>query len=139
MARLSKSDMVLFNDHHTARAQYHPLKRCAKRMKELNLELPSSYPWIARNAPAQSTLDPTCLPHFALNYMVDASFTTLRLTEHEPSQPVALPSNNSPINLTFSRPLGRHNLRFSLIDMKLNVKQRSSGVVWIRVEDQARG
>ena len=49
-----------------------------------------------------------------------ASLTSLNLTEREPSQPVALPSNNRQINLNLSRPLRRHNLRFSLIDMKLN-------------------
>jgi hypothetical protein len=48
-----------------------------------------------------------------------ASLTTLHLTENDPSQPVA-PSNNLQINLNLSRPIGRHNLRFSMIDMKLN-------------------
>ena len=50
-----------------------------------------------------------------------SSFTSLKLTEVEPGQPGVLPSNNSQFNFNVSRPLWRHNLRFSLIDMKLSM------------------
>jgi hypothetical protein len=64
-----------------------------------------------------------------------ASLTTLNLTQRDPSQPVALPSNNRQINLNLSRPLGRHNLRFSLIDMKLNTNLLPQSQRFEEVED----
>ena len=74
---------------------------------------------------------------FTLPWKLSAggSLTTLQLTEHEPSQPVALPSNNSQINLTVSRPLWRHSLRFSLIDMKLNVNSQPQTQRFEEIED----
>lgn len=64
-----------------------------------------------------------------------ASLTSLKLTEVEPSQPAPLPSNNSQINLTLSRPFRRQNLRFSLIDMKLNVNGQPQAQRFEEVED----
>jgi hypothetical protein len=66
---------------------------------------------------------------------VGASLTTLNLTEREPSQPGALPSDNRQINLNLSRPLGRHNLRFSVIDMKLNTNLQPQSQRFEEVED----
>ena len=64
-----------------------------------------------------------------------ASYTSLRLTEVDPSQPGLLPSNNSQINFNVSRPLWRHNVRFSLIDMKLNVNGQPQAQRFEEVED----
>jgi hypothetical protein len=64
-----------------------------------------------------------------------ASLTSLKLTEAEPGQPGVLPSNNSQINLTVSRPIWRHNLRFSLIDMKLNVNSQPQTQRFEDIED----
>jgi hypothetical protein len=64
-----------------------------------------------------------------------ASLTALKLTEVEPGQPGVLPSNNSQINLTVSRPIWRHNLRFSLIDMKLNVNSQPQTQRFEDIED----
>jgi hypothetical protein len=63
------------------------------------------------------------------------SLTSLRLTEAEPSQQGVMPSNNSQINLTVSRPLWRHNLRFSLIDMNLNTNAQPQTQRFEEVED----
>lgn len=64
-----------------------------------------------------------------------ASLTALSLTESQPSQPVTLPSNNRQINLNLSRPIRRHNLRFSLIDMKLNTNSQAQAQRFEEVED----
>ena len=61
--------------------------------------------------------------------------TTLSLTERDPSKLTAQPSNNSQINLTVSRPLWRHNLRFSLIDMKLNTDSLPQSQRFEEIED----
>lgn len=74
---------------------------------------------------------------FTLPWKVSAggSLTSLRLTERDPSQPSAIPSNNSQINLNVSRPLWHHNLRFSLIDMKLNVNSQPQKQRFEELED----
>jgi hypothetical protein len=64
-----------------------------------------------------------------------ASFASLRLTEVDSSQPGLLPSNNSQINVTVSRPIKRQNLRFSLIDMKLNVNNQPQTQRFEDIED----
>jgi len=63
-----------------------------------------------------------------------ASLTTLHLTESDPSQPVA-PSSNRQINLNLSRPIRRHSLRFSMIDMKLNTNLLPQSQRFEEVED----
>jgi len=74
---------------------------------------------------------------FTLPWRLNAggSLTTLDLTQREPGQPVALPSNNRQINLNLSRPLRRHSLRFSLIDMKLNTNSLPQSQRFEEVED----
>jgi hypothetical protein len=64
-----------------------------------------------------------------------ASLTSLRLTEVDPSQPGLPPSNNSQISLNVSRPLWRHNLRFSLIDMKLETNSQPQEQRFEEIED----
>jgi len=49
-----------------------------------------------------------------------ASLSSLQLTERDPSRPGRFASDNRQLNFNLGRPIGRHNLRFSLIDMKLN-------------------
>jgi hypothetical protein len=68
-------------------------------------------------------------------FSVGTSLTSLRLTELDSSHPVALPSDNSQISLTVSRPLWRHNLRFSLIDMKLNTNSLPQSQRFEEIED----
>jgi hypothetical protein len=63
------------------------------------------------------------------------SFTSLKLTEIEPLQSAPIPSNNSQINITISRPVKRHNLRFSLIDMKLDINSQLQTQRFEEVED----
>ncbi|MGO9435027.1 MAG: collagen binding domain-containing protein [Terracidiphilus sp.] len=87
--------------------------------------------------PSFSSTGYTSGASFTLPWRVSAggSLTTLKLTEVEPSQPAALPSNNSQINLTVSRPLWRQSLRFSLIDMKLNVNAQPQAQRFEEMED----
>jgi hypothetical protein len=87
--------------------------------------------------PSFSSTGYTTGASFTLPWKLSAgtSLTSLRLTERDPSQPVALPSNNSQINLTVSRPLWRHNLRFSLIDMKLNANSQPQSQRFEEIED----
>ena len=49
-----------------------------------------------------------------------ASLASLNLTERDPSRSGPFVSDNRQLNINLGRPIGRHNLRFSLIDMKLN-------------------
>jgi len=87
--------------------------------------------------PSFSSTGYTSGASFTLPWRVSAggSLTTLRLTEIDPSKPIAQPSNNSQINLTVSRPLWRHNLRFSLIDMKLNTNSQPQSQRFEELED----
>ena len=64
-----------------------------------------------------------------------ASLTSLRLTEVDPSQPGVIPSKNSQINLTVSRPFWCHSLRFSLIDMNLNTNAQPQTQRFEELED----
>ena len=59
---------------------------------------------------------------FALpwKFSASASISTLHLTTRDPAQPNLGPSDNRQLNFSLSRPIKRHNLRFSLIDMNLN-------------------
>jgi hypothetical protein len=65
---------------------------------------------------------PTAGASFLLpwKFNASASLSTLRLTTRDPSRPGEWPSDNRQLNMSLSRPIRRHNLRFSLIDMKLN-------------------
>jgi len=49
-----------------------------------------------------------------------ASLSSVDLMVREPSQLAGSPSNNRQLNFNLSRPIRRHTLRLSLIDMKLN-------------------
>ena len=53
-------------------------------------------------------------------FNTSASISTLHFTSQDPSQPNLGPSDNRQMNLTMSRPVKHHNLRISLIYMKLN-------------------
>jgi hypothetical protein len=68
-------------------------------------------------------------------FSAGSSLTSLRLTEVEPSQPVPQPSNNRQINVNLGRPIKRHSLRFSLIDMKLNVNSLPQAQRFEEIED----
>ena len=59
---------------------------------------------------------------FALPWKLNAnaSVSTLSLTARQPLSEQDILSNNRQVNLGVNRTFGRHNLRFSLIDMKLN-------------------
>jgi hypothetical protein len=50
----------------------------------------------------------------------NSSLSMLHLTTLDPALPGESISNNRQLNLTLTRPLGRHNLRLSYIDMDLN-------------------
>ena len=50
----------------------------------------------------------------------NVSLSTLRLTTLDPALPGESISNNRQLNLTLTRPLRRHSLRLSYIDMDLN-------------------
>jgi hypothetical protein len=65
----------------------------------------------------------------------DASLSTMRLAEHDPSQPGEIASNNRQLNLNLTRPIRRHSLRFSLIDMKLNTNLLPQTQRFTEVED----
>jgi hypothetical protein len=49
-----------------------------------------------------------------------ASLSSLHLMEHNPSRPDDTRSNNRQVSASLSRPIGRHGLRGSLIDMALD-------------------
>ncbi len=68
-------------------------------------------------------------------FSAGGSLTSLRLIEADPSQPGLPPSSNSQISFTVSRPLWRHNLRFSLIDMNLNTNSQPQAQRFEEVED----
>jgi hypothetical protein len=53
-------------------------------------------------------------------FNASGSISTLHLVAREPAQPSEYYSYNRQLDFSLSRPVGRHNLRFSLIDMKLN-------------------
>ena len=68
-------------------------------------------------------------------FNASASLTTMRLTEHDPSQPGELPSSNRQLSFNLSRPFRRHSLRFSYIDMKLNTNLSPMAQRFTEVED----
>ena len=68
-------------------------------------------------------------------FNASASLSTMRLTEHDPSQPGELPSSNRQLSFNLSRPIRRHSLRFSLIDMKLNTNLSPMAQRFTEVED----
>jgi hypothetical protein len=53
-------------------------------------------------------------------FNADASYSFLRLLESDPTLPPVAPSKNSQISVDISRPIKKHSLRFSLMDMNLN-------------------
>ena len=64
-----------------------------------------------------------------------ASLSTMLLNEHDPSQPALSASNNRQLSFNLSRPIRRHSLRFSLIDMKLNTNLAPMAQRFTEVED----
>jgi uncharacterized membrane protein YgcG len=68
-------------------------------------------------------------------FTASASLSTMLLTEHEPSQPSLSTSNNRQLSFNLNRPLRRHSLRFSLIDMKLNTNLTPMAQRFTEVED----
>jgi uncharacterized membrane protein YgcG len=68
-------------------------------------------------------------------FNASASLSTMGLTEHDPSRPGESTSNNRQLSFNLSRPLRRHSLRFSLIDMKLNTNLLPMAQRFTEVED----
>jgi uncharacterized membrane protein YgcG len=68
-------------------------------------------------------------------FSANASLSTMRLLERDPSRPGESTSNNRMINLNLNRPIRRHSLRFSLIDMKLNSNLSRMAQRFTEVED----
>lgn len=68
-------------------------------------------------------------------FNASASLSTMRLTELDPSQPGEIASNNRQLSFNLSRPIRRHSLRFSLIDMKLNTNLSPMAQRFTEVED----
>jgi hypothetical protein len=68
-------------------------------------------------------------------FNASASLSTMLLTQREPSQPGLSVSNNRQISLNLNRPIRRHSLRFSLIDMKLNTNLAPMAQRFTEVED----
>ena len=64
-----------------------------------------------------------------------ASLSTLRLLEHDPSRPGESASNNRLLSFNLNRPLRRHSLRFSMIDMKLQSNLAPMAQRFTEVED----
>ena len=68
-------------------------------------------------------------------FNASASLSTLRLTERVPSQPGESASNNRLLSFNLNRPIRRHSLRFSLIDMKLNSNLSPMAQRFTEIED----
>jgi uncharacterized membrane protein YgcG len=68
-------------------------------------------------------------------FNASASLSTMHLNERDPSQPGLLVSNNRQLSFNLNRPLRRHSLRFSLIDMKLNTNLAPMAQRFTEVED----
>jgi hypothetical protein len=65
----------------------------------------------------------------------NASLSTIRLTVRDPARPGESISNNRQLNLNLTRPLRRHSLRLSYIDMKLNSNTLPQVQRFTEVED----
>jgi len=68
-------------------------------------------------------------------FNANASLSTVSFTVRDPSRPGEFPSNNRQFNLTLSRPVRRHNLRLSYIDMKLNTNFLPQTQRFTEIED----
>jgi hypothetical protein len=68
-------------------------------------------------------------------FNASASLSTMLLTERDPSQPGGSASNNRQLSFNLTRPIRRHSLRFSLIDMKLNTNLAPMARRFTEVED----
>jgi hypothetical protein len=68
-------------------------------------------------------------------FNASASLSTMRLNERDPSRPGESVSNNRQRSFNLNRPIRRHSLRFSLIDMKLNTNLAPMGQRFTEVED----
>jgi hypothetical protein len=68
-------------------------------------------------------------------FNASGSLSTMLLTERVPSQPNASGSNNRQLSFNLSRPIRRHSLRFSMIDMKLNTNLSPMAQRFTEVED----
>jgi hypothetical protein len=98
---------------------YHPVKRLDlyasasdySNNLEHNPQLPTYHSW------GETSGASLILPW---KLTANASISTLRLTTLDPSVLGQSISNNRQLNLTLTRPVRRHNLRLSVIDMDLN-------------------
>lgn len=68
-------------------------------------------------------------------FSAGASLTTLQLRDAEPAPAATTNSNNSQLNVDVSRLIARQNLRFSLIDMKLNLGSQPQTQRFEEIED----
>jgi hypothetical protein len=68
-------------------------------------------------------------------FNASASFSTLDYTVRDPARPGEVTSNNRQVNFNLNRPIKRHSLRLSLIDMKLNTNTLPQRQRFLEVED----
>jgi uncharacterized membrane protein YgcG len=68
-------------------------------------------------------------------FTASASLSTMLLTEREPAKPGVSASNNRQLSFNLSRPIRRHSLRLSMIDMKLNTSLTPMAQRFTEVED----
>ena len=68
-------------------------------------------------------------------FNASASLSSMLLTERDPSPPGQSASNNRQLSFNLTRPIRRHSLRFSLIDMKLNTNLAPMAQRFTEVED----
>jgi hypothetical protein len=64
-----------------------------------------------------------------------ASLSFLDYTQRQPSRPAELASKNRQLNVNLNRPIKRHSLRLSLIDMKLNMNSLPQVQRFLEFED----
>lgn len=57
-------------------------------------------------------------------FNLGGSLSTIGLVQHDPTKNADMPSNNRQVNLMLGRPIRRHSLRFSVIDMKLDTNNQ---------------
>jgi uncharacterized membrane protein YgcG len=68
-------------------------------------------------------------------FSASTSLSTMLLNTREPSKPGVTASNNRQLSFNLSRPIRRHSLRFSMIDMKLNSNLAPMAQRFTEVED----
>jgi uncharacterized membrane protein YgcG len=68
-------------------------------------------------------------------FSASASLSAVLLNERDPARPGESTSNNRQLSFNLNRPIRRHSLRFSLIDMKLNTSLLPMAQRFTEVED----